>query len=110
MNLALHTAENEALSKILLKAYSPDSELSDLEPFRLRLLFLTAMRSYEATAAQQSHGFFDTSQFQGRVSNIYTWLQFSHFSQWWTDQRELFSEELQALVDESLERTRYAKR
>ena len=100
IELAKFGAADEGLARILMIALSGEQELTDVEKFRLTLMFLAAMRSYEATVAQHTHGFLDAGQFSGREYNIGAWVHCTYFPEWWAKAKNNFSQELQALVDQ----------
>jgi hypothetical protein len=75
------------------------TELEEIDRFRLQLLFIAAMRSYEITVAHRATNFLDPMQYSGLINNLSGWVASSYFAAWWENAQTNYSTELRALVN-----------
>ncbi len=101
-DLAKFVADDPELSRILMTAMTTNTELKEVDRFRLQLLFIAAMRSYEITVAHHATNFLDPTQYSGLRNNISGWVTSSYFAAWWENAQTNYSTELRALVEEEL--------
>jgi len=101
-DLAKFVADSPELSRIVMTAMTTNTELEEVDRFRLQLLFTAAMRSYEITVAHRATNFLDPTQYSGLRNNISGWVATSYFAARWENAQENFSSELRALVTEEM--------
>jgi len=101
-DLAKFVANDPELTRIVMTAMTTSTELEELDRYRLQLLFVAAMRSYEITVAHHAANFLDPTQYAGLRNNVRGWLAASYFAAWWKNAQVIFSAELRALVEEKM--------
>ena len=67
--------------------------------FVLRLIIRATIRSFENTEYQYRMGLFDQTEYQAYVTFIESYFQNPSTVDWWSQNREEFSEGLQQLID-----------
>jgi hypothetical protein len=103
-DLAKFVANDPDLSRILMTTMTTSTELEEVDRFRLQLLFVAAMRSYEITVAHRATDFLDQIQYSGLINNLSGWVACSYFAAWWENAQTNYSTELRALVKEEMKK------
>ena len=103
-DLAKFVTNDPELSRILMTTMTSSTELEEVDRFRLQLLFVAAMRSYEMTVAHRANNFLDPKQYSGLINNLNGWVACSYFAAWWENAQTNYSTELRALVKEEMKK------